>query len=183
MCTFLSLSREKYQKSATQGRPPGASLTEPTTCVRATPSPSEWRRGLIARKVGDTRWPARTAERRPRSARPRRGEGRGNPSYNPANRGNPASSALRRGCGHPVIREVTAHKALLPPGKRARRTGDRILKESTWVLSLRGDSFGTFLSPRKEKYVVPSPRQTQIYFPHTKTPPLCSERRGLLFSE
>ena len=34
MCTFLSLSREKYQKSATQGRPPGASLTEPTTCVR-----------------------------------------------------------------------------------------------------------------------------------------------------
>ena len=34
MCTFLSLSREKYQKSATQGRPPGASLTEPTTCTR-----------------------------------------------------------------------------------------------------------------------------------------------------
>jgi len=34
MCTFLSLSREKYQKSATQGRPPGASLTEPTTCAR-----------------------------------------------------------------------------------------------------------------------------------------------------
>ena len=34
MCTFLSLSREKYQKSATQGRHPGASLTEPTTCAR-----------------------------------------------------------------------------------------------------------------------------------------------------
>ena len=34
MCTFLSLSREKYQKSATQGRPLGASLTEPTTCAR-----------------------------------------------------------------------------------------------------------------------------------------------------
>jgi len=34
MCTFLSLSREKYQKSATQGRPPGASLTEPTTYAR-----------------------------------------------------------------------------------------------------------------------------------------------------
>jgi len=32
--TFLSVAREKYQKSATQGRPPGASLTEPTTCVR-----------------------------------------------------------------------------------------------------------------------------------------------------
>ena len=34
MSTFLSLSREKYQKSATQGRPPGASLTEPTTYAR-----------------------------------------------------------------------------------------------------------------------------------------------------
>jgi len=34
MCTFLSLSREKYQKSATQGRPQGASLTEPTTYAR-----------------------------------------------------------------------------------------------------------------------------------------------------
>ena len=126
--------------------------------VRATPSPAKGRRGLNARKVEDSRGPARTAERRPRSARPRRGEGRGNPSYNPANRGNPASSALRRGCGPPLIREVTAHKALLPPGKRARRTGDRILKESTWVLSLSGDSFGTFLSPRKEKYTIPTPR-------------------------
>ena len=34
MSTFLSLSREKYQKSATQGRPPGASLAEPTTYAR-----------------------------------------------------------------------------------------------------------------------------------------------------
>ena len=158
LCTFLSLSREKYQKSATQGRPPGASLTEPTTCVRATPSPSEWRRSLIARKIEDSRGPARTAERRPRSARPKRGEERGNPSNHPRERGKPASSALRRGCGPPAIRELTAHKALLPPGKRARRTGDRILKESTWVLSLSGDSFGTFLSPRKEKYIIPSPR-------------------------
>ena len=55
LCTFLSVSREKYQKSATQGRPPGASLTEPTTCVRMTPSPTVGRRSLIARKVADTR--------------------------------------------------------------------------------------------------------------------------------
>jgi len=34
LCTSLSVAKEKYQKSATQGRPPGASLTEPTTCVR-----------------------------------------------------------------------------------------------------------------------------------------------------
>ena len=131
--------------------------------ARATPSPGSGRRSLIARKIEDTRWPARTAERRPRSSRPKRGEERGNPSNHPRERGNPASSALRRGCGPPATREVTAHKALLPPGKRARRTGDRILKESTWVLSLSGDSFGTFLSQRKEKYIIPSPRQTQIY--------------------
>ena len=126
--------------------------------VCATPSPTQGRRGLIARKVEDSRGPARTAERRPRSSRPKRGEERENPSNHPRERGKPASSALRRDCGHPSTCEVTAHKALLPPGKRARRTGDRILKESTWVLSLSGDSFGTFLSPRKEKYIVPSPR-------------------------
>ena len=34
MCTFLSVAKEKYQRSATQGRPPGASLTEPTTYAR-----------------------------------------------------------------------------------------------------------------------------------------------------
>jgi len=69
-----------------------------------------------------------------------------------------ASSALRRGCGLPATREVIAHKAFLPPAKRQRRTGDRIRKERTWVLSLRGDSFGTFLSSRKEKYITLSPR-------------------------
>ena len=74
----------------------------------------------------------------------------------------PASSALRRGCGLSATRELPAHKAFLPPAKRQRRTGDRIRKERTWVLSLRGDSFGTFLSPRKEKYIIPSPRQTRI---------------------
>jgi len=125
--------------------------------VRATPSPTQGRRGLIARKVEDSRGPARTAERRPRGTRPKRGEERGTPSNHPRERGKPASSALRRGCGPPSTREVIAHKAFLPPGKRARRTGDRILKESTRVLSLSGDSFGTFLSPRKEKYAVPSP--------------------------
>jgi len=158
MCTFLSLSREKYQKSATQGRPPWC-LPYGTHHLCARPlRPQRGRRGLIARKVEDSRGPARTAERRPRSSRPKRGEERGNPSNHSRERGKPASSALRRGCGPPATRELTAHKALLPPGKRARRTGDRILKESTRVLSLSGDSFGTFLSPRKEKYTYQSPR-------------------------
>ena len=31
----------------------------------------------------------------------------------------PASSALRRGCGLPATREVIAHKAFLPKGKKA----------------------------------------------------------------
>ena len=74
----------------------------------------------------------------------------------------PASSALRRGCGLPAIREMTAHKAFLPPAKRQRRTGDRIRKERTWVLSLRGVSFGTFLSTGREKYTDQTPRQTPI---------------------
>jgi hypothetical protein len=42
--------------------------------------------------------------------------------------------------------------AILPTGKMARRGGDRILKESTVGTFLKGRSFGTFLSPRKEKY-------------------------------
>ena len=33
----------------------------------------------------------------------------GNPSLLPREQADPASSALRRGCGLPVIREVTAH--------------------------------------------------------------------------
>ena len=70
-------------------------------------------------KVENTRYPARTAERRPRSARPRRGEERGIPSNHPRERGKPASSALRRGCGHPATREVIAHTAFLPKGKKA----------------------------------------------------------------
>ena len=75
----------------------------------------------------------------------------------------PASSALRRGCGHPAAREVTAHWPFCQPAKRQRRTGDRIRKERTWALSLRGDSFGTFLSPRKEKYTDHSPDNPPIF--------------------
>ena len=157
MCTFLSLSREKYQKSATQGRPPGASLTEPTTCARdpfahkgAKESECAEGRGYqIARTNGGAPSARNTPETRRRTRKL---------ISHPRESAKPASSALRRGCGPPATREVTAHKAFLPPGKRARRTGDRILKESTRVLSLSGDSFGTFLSPRKEKYRIPSPR-------------------------
>ena len=42
----------------------------------------------------------------------------GKPTSHPRERGNPASSALRRGCGHPATREVTARKAFLPKGKK-----------------------------------------------------------------
>ena len=128
----------------------------PPAC--ATPSPSEWRRSLIARKVEDSRGPARTAERRPRGTRPKRGEERSNPSNIPANGENPRArrSAEVADCRRPV--KCPRIKPFCPSAKRQRRTGDRILKESTWVLSLSGDSFGTFLSPRKEKYAVPSPR-------------------------
>ena len=158
ICVLFSPCREKSTKRAPRkGGPKVPPLRNPPP-MRATPSPTEGRRSLNARKVEDSRGPARTAERRSRGTRPKRGEERGNLPCIPANGGKSASSALRRGCGHPSTCEVTAHKALLPPGKRARRTGDRILKESTWVLSLSGDSFGTFLSPRKEKYIVPSPR-------------------------
>ena len=158
ICVLFSPCREKSTKRAPRkGGPQVPPLRNPPP-MRATPSPTKGRRSLNARKVEDSRGPARTAERRPRGTCPKRGEERENPSNQPRERGKPASSALRRGCGHPATREVTAHKALLPPGKRARRTGDRILKESTWVLSLSGDSFGTFLSPRKEKYIILSPR-------------------------
>ena len=36
----------------------------------------------------------------------------------PREREKTASSALRRGCGHPATREVTARKAFLPKGKK-----------------------------------------------------------------
>ena len=131
--------------------------------LRNPPSPRDpfarvGRRGLIARKVGDTRYPARTAERRPRGNRLKRGEERGNFSYIPANRSVPRArrSAEVADCRRPV--NYPRIRPFCPPAKRQRRTGDRIRKERTWVLSLRGDSFGTFLSPRKEKYIVPSPR-------------------------
>ena len=42
-----------------------------------------------------------------------------NAETHPRESAKPASSALRRDCGPPVTREVTAHKAFLPPGKRA----------------------------------------------------------------
>jgi len=157
MCTFLSLSREKYQKSATQGRPPGASLTEPTTCARdpfaiGVAKESDCAEGR-GHPIPRTNGGAPSARKSPKTRRRKR-------KFLAHLREQvcPASSALRRGCGLPATREVIAHKAFLPPAKRQRRTGDRIRKESTWVLSLRGDSFGTFLSPRKEKYITLSTR-------------------------
>ena len=138
ICTFLSLSREKYQKSATQGRPPKVPPLRNPPPLCATPSPSEWRRSLIARKVGDTRYPARTAERRPCGNRPKRGEERENFSLIPANRSVPRArrSAEVADCRRPV--NYPRIRPFCPPAKRQRRTGDRILKESTWVLSLSG---------------------------------------------
>ena len=108
LCTFLSVSREKYQKSATQGRLRGASLTEPTACVRdsfahggAKESECAEERGHpIARTDGG----APSAINSPEARRET-----GNPSLQPREQAKPASSALRRGCGLPGIREVTAH--------------------------------------------------------------------------
>ena len=62
--------------------------------LRNPPSPRDpfahvGRRSLIARKVGDTRYPARTAERRPRGNRLKRGEERENFPHIPANRSVP----------------------------------------------------------------------------------------------
>ena len=62
--------------------------------LRNPPSPRDpfahvGRRSLIARKVEDTRCPARTAERRPRGICLNRGEERGIFSYIPANRSVP----------------------------------------------------------------------------------------------
>jgi len=157
MCTFLSLSREKYQKSATQGRPPGASLTEPTTCARdpfaiGVAKESDCAEGR-GHPIPRTNGGAPSARKSPKTRRRKRKF-----TAHPREQVCPASSAFRRGCGLSATRELPAHKAFLPPGKRARQTGDRILKESTWVLSLSGDSFGTFLSPWKEKYTYQSPR-------------------------
>ena len=50
---------------------------------------------------------------------------------------------------------VSAH---LPTGKWARRSGERILKESTVGTFLKWRSFGTFLSTGREKYIYQSPR-------------------------
>ena len=136
--------------------------------TRATPSPIEGRRSLNARKVEDSRGPARTAERRPRGTRPKRGEERENFSHIPANRSVPRArrSAEVADCRRPV--KYPRIKPFCRRAKRQRRTGDRIRKERTWVLSLRGDSFGTFLSPRKEKYIISSPRKLQfaVSLPH-----------------
>ena len=62
--------------------------------LRNPPSPRDpfahvGRRSLIARKVGDTRYPARTAERRPRGNHLKRGEERENFSHIPASRSVP----------------------------------------------------------------------------------------------
>ena len=77
--------------------------------LRNPPSPRDpfahaGRRGLIARKVEDTRYPARTAERRPRGNRPRRGEERGIMFRISANRPNPRArrSAEVADCRRPV---------------------------------------------------------------------------------
>ena len=158
ICVLFSPCREKSTKRAPRkGGPHGASLTEPTTCARDPfaigvakgADRAEDRGHPIARTNGGAPSALSSPETRRRK--------RKFLAY-PREQVCPASSALRRGCGLPATREVIAHKAFLPLAKRQRRTGDRIRKERTWVLSLRGDSFGTFLSPRKEKYAVPSPR-------------------------
>jgi hypothetical protein len=41
--------------------------------------------------------------------------------------------------------------------------GIGFLRKVPWVLSLSGDSFGTFLSTRREKYRERTPQQTAIY--------------------
>jgi len=86
--------------------------------VCATPSPTEGRRSLNARKVEDSRGPARTAERRPRSTHPKRGEERGNFSYIPANRSVPRArrSAEVADCRRPV--KYPRIKPFCPPAKR-----------------------------------------------------------------
>ena len=155
---LFSPCREKSTKRAPRKRgPQGASLTEPTTCARDPFARKGAKGSECAEGRGQQR--ARTNGGAPSALNSLETRRRKRKLIaHPREQAKPASSALRRGCGLPSTCEVTAHKALLPPGKRARRTGDRILKESTWVLSLSGDSFGTFLSPRKEKYTIPTPR-------------------------
>ena len=60
--------------------------------------------------------------------------------------------SLRRPCGYPSNRDFTRNQTFCGC-KRSRTVGRGILKGDTVGVSLEWRSFGTFLSPRREKYV------------------------------
>ena len=62
-------------------------------------------------------------------------------------------SAVR--AGSRIFGDPTRNQTLSPPCGRKSRADQVVgfLREAPWVTPLSGDSFGTFLSPRKEKYI------------------------------
>ena len=117
------------------------------------------RKSLIARVVAKTQEPARTAERRPRGTRPccfcpksqfiLSDKGKQWVSANRAtNRAVVTLTAVRLS-GKLRLYSVSAH---LPKANEHADKAIGSLRKVPWVLSLSGDSFGTFLSTRREKY-------------------------------
>ena len=122
------------------------------------------RKSLIARVVAKTQEPARTAERRPRGTRPccfcpksqfilsDKGKPRVS-AKRVANRAVVTLTAVRLS-GKLRLYSVSAH---LPKANEHADKAIGSLRKVPWVLSLSGDSFGTFLSTRREKYKGNSP--------------------------
>ena len=80
------------------------------------------------------------------------------PTSRQRKRARSAWAALRRPCGYPSNRDLYAQSDTFAPRRKCR--ADQVvgfLREAPWVTPLSGGSFGTFLSPRKEKYRENSP--------------------------
>ena len=153
VCHFLSLSRESGAKSATQGRYP---RYLPWESIRLICAP--FRRGEKALCAGKSQfdgWPRWSAECRPpwfavqsrgtptksRPPSPRRENFRGG-------RCSTDTSAVWVSCDRPARSTPFAEGQ-----KVCANQEDSFLRKKPWVSSLSGASFGSFLSPRRERNI------------------------------
>ncbi len=163
------MSREKYQKSATQERDPRSLPWETIPLICAPLSPGR-RKRLIAQTVSVCRKAAMSAERRHRGQRP---VWLNFPAsvYRAVQRGlsveaEGGAPRGRRSAGHAGFRVLATHtrnQHILRIAKCVRCLGGGFLKGGTVGDSLKWRSLGTFLSPWTERCKhPPTPRHPQF---------------------